>query len=121
MVEAALRKDPAIAPSPDKPAATDDVTVTLLKPVQAHGETLKELKFREPTGSDLMTIEKGWPVHIDWQSGQVTPNPAVMGQIMTVLAAVPPSTIAKLTGKDFTNCAHALAGFFVPDGQAIKS
>lgn len=118
MAEAALRKEPeTIAPA----AATDDITVKLIKAVQAHGEMLSELKFREPTGSDLMTIEKGWPVDIDWDTGKVTPNPAVMGQIMTVLAAVPPSTIAKMKGKDFTNCAHALAGFFVPDGQAIKS
>jgi hypothetical protein len=99
------------------PATTTDITVDLLKPVMAHGETIKQMKFREPTGNDMMQFGERWPVHIDWQSGDVTPNPVVMAQVMSVLAAVPPSTIKTMNGIDFTTCAYAVQGFFVPGPQ----
>ena len=97
-----------------------DVTITLSRPVMANGEMVKTLTFREPTGSDMVMIGEKWPVNIDWATGAVTPNPEVMANVMSTLAAVPPSTIKALKGKDFSTCAHALLGFFVPDAQAMQ-
>jgi hypothetical protein len=102
------------------PPPTTDVNIDLSKAVMAHGEMVKRLTFREPTGNDMMVIGEKWPVNINWQSGAVTPNPLVMAGVMSTLAAVPPSTIKALTGRDFATCAHALMGFFVPDGQAMQ-
>jgi hypothetical protein len=99
---------------------TTDVTIELTKPVMAHGEMVKKLVFREPTGGDMQSIGEKWPVNIDWQTGVVTPNPEVMGNVMSTLASVPPSTVKAMRGKDFTTCAHALMGFFVPDAQAMR-
>jgi hypothetical protein len=112
-----VEQEEAAAP-PAKP--TGDVTIKLLKPVMANGEMVKELIFREPTGNDMVQIGERWPVNIDWTSGVVTPNPEVMANVMSTLAAVPPSTIKALKGKDFSTCAHALMGFFVPDAQATQ-
>ena len=98
-------------------AATTDITIELLKPVQAHGEVLKKIKFREPTGGDMMQFGDRWPCVVDWKDGSFAPNPAVMLTVMSVLAAVPPSTIKQMSGKDFSTCAWALQSFFVP-GQA---
>jgi hypothetical protein len=104
----------------EAPAKTTDIVIELTKPVQAHGELLKKMKFREPTGADMMQFGERWPVQIDWTSGQVTPNPAVMSAVMSTLAAVPPSTIKMMSGKDFTTCAFALQSFFVPGAQAMQ-
>jgi len=97
-----------------------DILITLRKPIMANGEMVKTLTFREPTGNDMMVIGEKWPVNIDWTTGVVTPNPEVMGNVMSALAAVPPSTIKAMTGKDFSTCAHRLMGFFVPDAQAMQ-
>jgi hypothetical protein len=114
--EAALKKvetEEAAAPS-------TDVVIELKKPIMANGEMVKKLTFREPTGGDMVQIGEKWPVNIDWQTGVVTPNPENMAGVMSVLAAVPPSTIKSLKGKDFSTCAFALMGFFVPDAQAMQ-
>ena len=116
--EAAKKLEPVEAAAP--PAETTDIVIDLKKPVMANGEMVKKLTFREPTGADMVQIGEKWPVNIDWQTGVVTPNPEIMGNVMSQLAAVPPSTIRSLRGKDFSTCAHALMGFFVPDAQAMR-
>jgi hypothetical protein len=113
-VKAVEKEDAAAPPS-------TDVTITLSKPVMANGDMVKQLVFREPTGNDMLMIGDKWPVNIDWSTGEVTPNPVVMSNVMSTLGAVPPSTIKALRGKDFSTCAHALMGFFVPDAQAMRS
>jgi|SRR5882724_9448661 len=89
------------------------VIINLEVPVQAHGETLKAMEFRRPTGKDLMQMPVH-PVTINWDTGEVIPIPSAMGQVMVMLAAVPPSTIASMDSEDFTACAYALASFFTP-------
>lgn len=105
------------APVKERPK---EVVIKLAVPVQAHGETLNEMKFRRPTGKDIMAIGDDYPIHIDWSTGQVRPNPPAMGQMMSLLAAVPPSTIASMDAEDWSTCAHALMGFFPPGAQAMQ-
>ena len=102
------------------PARVKEVTINLETPVQAHGEMLKKLTFRRPTGADIMAMGEGYPIKIDWATGAVTPNPAVMGEMMAVLAVVPPSTIKALDAEDWSTCAHALMRFFPPGAQAMQ-
>jgi hypothetical protein len=116
--EAAKKIEAVDAAAP--PVETTDITIDLRKPVMANGEMVKKLTFREPTGKEMQQIGEKWPVNIDWQSGVVTPNPEVMAGVLSTLGAVPPSTIAALKGKDFSTCAHAVMGFFVPDAQAMQ-
>jgi hypothetical protein len=97
-------------------AATADIVITLRKPVMAHGDEIKELRFREPTAGD---IEKcGNPVSLDFNSGD-TPKMSfdtkAMSAMMSTLAAVPPSTIRQMNPRDWNNAAWNLASFFMPD------
>jgi Phage tail assembly chaperone proteins, E, or 41 or 14 len=112
-VEAVARKR-----EPDKQAAPEaeskDIVVELTVPVQAHGEEIKKLVFRRPTGGDLMALGEGWPININYQTGQITPNPAAMGAMMSALAGVPPSTIRNISSDDWATCAWKLMGFFTP-------
>ena len=95
------------------------IIVPLKRPIQAHGETLKEIKFREPTGADIEAC--GVPVHFTWvpsdEGGgvQVTYQAKNMSAMMSVLAAVPPSSIKMLHARDWITCAMALQSFFLPD------
>jgi hypothetical protein len=114
MAEAATKERKPEAKA-EEPVANGAITVKLQKAVQAHGESVKELTFRRPTGGDLMALPD-WPITIDYNTGRVSPNPAMMGQMMGVLAGVPPSTIRMIEAQDWSTCAHKLMGFFVPQG-----
>jgi hypothetical protein len=97
-----------------------EIVIDLEDPVQAHGETIKQIKFRRPTGGDIMSLGDNYPIHINWQTGEVRPNPPAMGEMMSLLAAVPPSTIKSMGAEDWSTCAHALMGFFPPGAQAMR-
>lgn len=118
--EAAALKLEETAESP--PPVNDDMTITLTAPVMAHGERLKALTFRQPICSDIMQIDEGWPVRIDYVGQQVIPCPKPMGELLSILAAVPPSTVRALKGIDFTTCAQAVAvRHFPPRGNFITT
>jgi len=123
MAEAARKNDNVQDIAADAPARAKlkELVIELQTPVQAHGETIKKLVFRRPTGGDLMAMGDGYPITIDWPTGRVTPNSPVMGAMMSTLATVPPSTIKSLDAEDFSTCAHALMGFFTPGIQAMQS
>ena len=105
--------------APEKVSA--DIRIDLDTPVQAYGEFVKKLVFRKPTGGDIMALGDTYPINIDWQTGKVTPHPVAMGNIMSVLAQVPLSTIKMMEARDWATCAHRLQGFFVPGEQAMQS
>jgi len=109
---------------PDEVEATQTApgptVVKLSKPIQAHGETVTELKFREPTGNDIEIV--GVPVTFQWvpdedgQGGGVRVQYSKnMGAMLSHLAAVPPSSIRMLAAKDWIKCAMAVQSFFLPD------
>jgi len=96
-------------------AELKDLIIPLRKPVIAHGDEIKELKFREPTAGDIESC--GNPVNIDFNTGEpkMTFNTKAMSAMMAQLAAVPPSTIRQLHPRDWNNAAWNLANFFMPD------
>lgn len=95
------------------------VTIKLRAPVEANGQTIDEITFREPTAADIELC--GNPVCLDWSAAGPTMQPKpyfdakIMTHMMSVLAAVPPSSIRKMKTKDWNTAAWSLAGFFMPD------
>lgn len=118
------KQEAAAAPAPEAevkaPTRPKEITIDLDTPVQAYGDMVKKLTFRRPTGGDIMQLGDGYPINIDWQTGRVTPNPKVMGEMMAILANVPPSAIRSMDANDWSTCAHALMGFFPPGAQAMQ-
>ena len=86
------------------------VTVTLSKPIEAHGETLAELTLREPSGKDIRTF--GMPYRIGAEDGSVIIDAAAMHRYIAGLAAVPPSTVDKMPPADWSAAMAAVMGFF---------
>lgn len=96
------------------------VTIKLSEPIEANGETLEEITFREPSAADIELC--GNPVCLDWNNVTgPTSNPRpyfdtkAMSHMMSVLAAVPPSSIRKMKTRDWNTAAWGLAGFFMPE------
>jgi hypothetical protein len=100
------------APAPKAPERVREVVVDLHTPARAHGESIKQMKFRRPTGGDLMQLVE-LPIRFD-SNGNVAINPLVMGEMMALLAGVPPSTIKMMDSEDWSTCAYRLVVFFVP-------
>jgi hypothetical protein len=119
-MENTARKPIEEASEPEAAKPLTEIKIDLEQPVQAFGAVVKALTFRVPTGGDLMAIGDNYPVHIYWDTREVRPNPAAMGEIMSMLGQVPLSTIKALKASDFATCAFALMVFFLPGAQAMR-
>lgn len=80
-------------------------TITLSRPIEAHGETLTTLTLREPTGADIIAC--GYPIDAEGQlhAGHIAALAARCG-------GVPPSTLASLSARDVMAVTTAILGFF---------
>lgn len=87
-------------------------TITLKKPIQAHGSQVSSLTFREPTGEDIM--DAGYPmlVQIDGKKIQMKVDGNALGEMIARLSETPPSSIKKLHHADFNRAAGVVGGFF---------
>lgn len=119
MTDADTKPDAAHDPADQPPkinGATNDIVIKLRKAVIAHGEEVKELKFREPTALDIEAC--GTPVMIDYldpEKPKMSFEIKSMFAMMSRLAAVPPSTIKQMNTKDWEFVAMSLAySFFIP-------
>ena len=98
------------------PAFGQPIKYKLRKPIQANGEEVDELTFREPNGGDIERA--GNPVLVDVFSGDTVKlsfDEKKMTAMMSRLAAVPPSSIRMLNPKDWNSIAWQLVPFFTPD------
>jgi hypothetical protein len=118
MPEAVAAKPELVSVNDEEPRKNPkEIVIELNTPVQAHGETIKKLTFRRPTGADLIAVGDDPIVFL---GNRYKPNPSVMAEMMTILAAVPMSTIKQLESEDFVTCEWALVRFFVPGDQAFR-
>jgi len=118
MNDTAQDEDKPVDLSMDEAPAAEEQSFDhiLSKPIQAHGEEVRELHWREPTGGD---IEKaGNPVYLDFSGSapSITFNEKKMVNMMSRLCGVPPSSIHQLTAKDWNAVAWKLFKFFTPPG-----
>ena len=86
-----------------------EVRIPLSKPVQAHGEEVGELKFREPTAGDIQAC--GYPLVIGHDES-VSFDGSAMVKMIGRLADIPPSSAQQLSFRDFQACATHIASFF---------
>jgi len=89
--------------------------VKLSKPVHVHGDEVSELRFREPTGEDIMSV--GSPIRIDALGKEVKIRYETdeMSAMMCRLGTFTPSTLKEMTARDWENAALQLAHrFFIP-------
>lgn len=89
-------------------------TVTLSKPIKAHGEEVSTLTFREPTPKDLMQL--GFPSLIvpsaDGGVSGIEVRAKVIGAYIARLAGIPPSSVEAMSVSDFIACQSEILPFF---------
>ena len=86
-----------------------DNTVTLKKPIQAHGEEVAKLTFREPNGDDIMTC--GYPLQMAGD-GTFTPLAGAIGKYISRLGGIPANSVKALSAPDFQACMMTIIPFF---------
>ena len=91
------------------------VEISLNKPIMAHGDEIKVLKFREPVAGDILMY--GNPIQLDFTGNTVRVifDETKMTNMMAGLAAIPPSSIGTMHPSDWMTAAYKLANFFAPD------
>lgn len=92
------------------------VTITLTKPISAHGETVGALVLAEPETGDIIDI--GTPFLIVPSAGgesAIEIRNKVVAAYVAKLARIPPSSVRALAPGDFSACTAAVLSFF---GQA---
>lgn len=99
-------------------------TVTLRRPVKAHGDEVGELTLREPTTKDIMEI--GLPTLLvpsgDGQAVGVEIRQKVVGRFISRLAQIPMSSVESLHPADFSRCSAVVMGFFeMSDGEETNA
>jgi hypothetical protein len=99
-------------------------SVTLLKPIEAYGETVRELTFREPTAKDFRACGIPFEIVAGGDDSGATrlhfDASAVLG-LIAKLTNVPPSTIDTLCLVDFMACQAVVLGFFGDQGSGSTS
>lgn len=91
-----------------------EVIVKLSRPAQAHGEPIRELRLREPTGDDIW--QTGLPISFGDNGATNISMPDLLA-LAARLAGVPPSTIRALPAGDIMSLTQALIPFFAPTGE----
>jgi hypothetical protein len=84
-------------------------TVTLTHPIQAHGEEVRSLTLRDPTGKDIRTL--GYPFVIT-KDGETRPEAAVIAKYIVNLAAIPSSSVDQMSPLDTMAALEAVMSFF---------
>ena len=93
---------------------SDRVSLTLTRPVEAHGETLDTLTFRPPVAADLGAC--GMPFRL-MDGGALDISVANIIALAARLAGVPPSVIGNMPLDEYYRVQAAIMGFF-PGTQA---
>lgn len=83
----------------------------LTKPIKAHGQEVSEVTLRRPTPKEVRQI--GRVPYWLLESGQATPNMAVMADYLVVCLGIPESSVDQLDLVDLNTLSWLVAGFFL--------
>jgi hypothetical protein len=95
--------------------ATDgSITFNLVKPIPVFKDSVHSIRFRKPTGEDLIRI--GNPVEYDpyGVGATVRHDMGRMVAMMAALSGYPTSSFRHMDPNDMVSCAWALSPFFMP-------
>jgi len=103
------------APPQANGVPANDLMLTLSKPIQAHGEEVKIIKWREPTAGDIERA--GNPIILEvfgLEQPRVTFDEKKMSAMISTLAQIPPSSVRQIPAGDWNTIAWKLVRFFMP-------
>lgn len=83
--------------------------LALMRPIQAHGEELRQLAFRPLTTKDIRSL--GMPFGFG-KDGASMPDTAVIARYIVALAGIPSSSVDQLSPPDFLAAMGVVLDFF---------
>lgn len=89
-------------------------TRKLQRPITAHGETLEEISFREPTAADISRYGNPVRFNLFGDTSDISFYEDKMTAMLAQLSGVNPKAIESMSTQDWTSCAWGIAGFFLP-------
>jgi hypothetical protein len=95
-------------------ALEDPLAYPLSKPIQAHGEQISILRWREPTGADIEKAGNPISIEVVPDSGRyrVAFDEKKMAAMIGQLATIPPHSVRSLRAGDWTAIATKIFRFF---------
>ena len=113
-VDFGVTEPPIDDPIDGADAGEDLLSQVLTKPIQAHGEEVTVLRWREPTGGDIERA--GNPISLEG-FGQERPRLSFdekkMAAMISQLASIPPSSVKMLAARDWNAIAFKVFRFFM--------
>lgn len=95
----------------------DPITILLTAPIQAHGHTHTELVIRQPTVKELR--QAGQPYRVG--NGVASADYEACHRLISMICAIPPSSVDQLDGADFDEIAMILVGFMNSDTRRARA
>jgi len=92
-------------------------TVTLTKPIQAHGNEISELELREPNTGDIAACGSPFSFTIGTEEGQgvtIIPHAPSLVALIARLANIPLSSVRSMAVADTMVCMGQLVNFLGP-------
>jgi len=87
----------------------------LQKPIRANGEDVQVLRWREPTAGDIERA--GNPIALEFNGTDfptMSFNEKKMNNMISVLCAIPPSSVKMIPAGEWQAIAYKLSRFFMP-------
>jgi hypothetical protein len=97
----------------------EPVNVPLEDPIQAHGEEMRSLTLRAPTGKDIR--ELGYPSTMLGNGDEMKIATDVVAKYVARLAGIPLPSVDALAAPDFNACITTVMGFFPPSRKASST
>lgn len=91
----------------------------LHKSIQAHGDEIANLEYREPASEDAIDI--GEMPYVVLANGRVKPLPDVAAQYLVKMAGIPMSSVKQLDLRDFNDLVWEVVNFFWQPAAPVSS
>ena len=103
----------------------EPIKVPLSKPIEAHGEKVKALELKEPTGEDLMACglpySLGLPDEDSDASSTMGFNTHACAKLISRMAGIPLGSIKKMSAPDFQRAiTDGVMPFFNPESTHLE-
>ena len=115
-MDAATPADELEQPTIQEAPVIDEFSFALSKPIQAHGQEVSVLHWREPTAGDIEAA--GNPINLEifgLDQPRLTFDEKKMSAMISRLATIPPSSVKQITAADWNSISWKLVRFFMPN------
>jgi hypothetical protein len=95
--------------------------IALTQPIQAHGDTVKEIELATPTGAHIRKCGVPFALEDAGDGSRTVYNAGAVANYISLLGNIPPGSVDQLSAFDFTQLMNGVVSFFAPPSQTKSS